>query len=123
MNYLRYILGVVVIFTACSNLPVEEATFKAYPNPYNPAQGVLKIEKISAPAFINTNQHDLIVYDYNLTEIYRTQVTPNGSGQIFWGGIESNGTSVAPGVYYIKVVVTTPTKVEGTNEMLKIIVQ
>ena len=119
MKKIRYSAFLLLAFTACMNMPADEASFKAYPNPYDPSKGVLTIEKLSGTAYTLGNQHDLIVYDYSLTETYRAQVTPNGSNQLVWAGIDEGGTRVAPGVYFLKVIVTTATGVENGNEMLK----
>jgi hypothetical protein len=116
-------LAVAVLITSCSNLPPDDAaSFKAYPNPYNPAAGNLTLEKTSG-IFSSTDHHDLVVLDYNLTEIYRTTATVTTTNKISWPGIDSGGTKVAPGVYYLKVISNTTTGVEGADSMFKLIVQ
>ncbi len=123
MKLIRLIFfALAAVFAACSNLPPDDATsFKAYPNPYNPAAGNLTLEKTSG-AFTGTDHHDLVVLDYNLTEVYRTTATVT-AGKISWPGIDNAGTKVAPGVYYVKVISNTTTGVEGADSMFKLIVQ
>lgn len=118
------ILAVAAALLACSNLPPDDSTpFKAYPNPYNPTQGKLTIEKTSGSAYVATDHHDLVVLDYNLAEVYRTTATPDGAGKIYWNGIDASGTKVAPGIYYIKVIVSKTTGTEGADAMFKLVVQ
>lgn len=122
MKSIRLIFFASLTLAACSNLPPDDtAPFKAYPNPYNPTTGVLTIEKLSG-AYATTDQHDLSILDYNLTEVYRATVTPNG-GKITWTGIDNAGTKVVPGVYYVKVIVSKTTGVEGADAMFKLAVQ
>jgi len=115
-------------FAACSNLPPDDsAPFKAYPNPYNPTAGVLTIEKTSGAAYTATDTNELVVLDYNLGEVYHASVTPGtvapNNGKITWAGIDSAGSKVVPGVYYVKVIVSKSTGVEGADAMFKLVVQ
>lgn len=126
MKYIRLVLMIAATaFAACSNLPPDDTTpFKAYPNPYNPTAGVLTIEKTSGAIYGATasDNHELVVLDYNLSEVYRIAVTPSG-GKITWTGIDGSGSKVVPGMYYIKVIVSKTTGVEGADAMFKLVVQ
>lgn len=123
MKSIRLVLLASFALAACSNLPPDDSVpFKAYPNPYNPTAGVLTIEKLSG-AYATTDQHDLSILDYNLTEVYRATVTPSAVGKITWTGIDNAGTKVVPGVYYVKVIVSKTTGVEGADAMFKLAVQ
>ena len=122
-------IRIVVFFTAaafaaCSNLPPDDSVpFKAYPNPYNPTAGVLTIEKTSGAAYTATDTNELVVLDYNLSEVYHATVTPSAANKITWAGIDGSGSKVVPGVYYVKVVVSKSTGVEGADAMFKLVVQ
>lgn len=126
MKLLKYtLIGMVAFFAACSNLPTdEENILKAYPNPYNPTQGNLTIERSDGTAF--SAQNDLIIYDFNLAEAYRATVAPTDSPtnkKLVWGGLDSGGVRVSPGIYYVKVITTTATAVANADSMFKLIVQ
>lgn len=114
----------MLLFAACSNLPPDETSgIKAYPNPYNPTQGNLTIEKVDGTAF-STAQNDLVVYDFSLTEVYRANPQPDGTGKkIFWAGFDNSGVKVAPGVYYIKLVSIGQTSAANADSMFKLVVQ
>ncbi len=115
-----------LILTACSNLPPDETSgIKAYPNPYNPPQGNLTIEKVDGTAFSAT-QNDLVVYDFNLHEIYRANPIPVDATtykKIVWAGFDNSGIKVAPGVYYVKVVSVGQTSAVNADSMFKLVVQ
>lgn len=119
-------LPFVLFLAACSNLPPDEtAGIKAYPNPYNPTQGNLTIEKTDGTAFSAT-QNDLIVYDFSLQEVYRANPQPDtasGSRKIYWAGFDNSGVKVAPGVYYIKIVSIGQTTAVNADSMFKLVVQ
>jgi hypothetical protein len=110
--------------TACSNLPPESpGGIKAYPNPYLPTSGSLTIEKTDGTQFSTTDQHDLVIYDFNLREIYRANPPATAAGKIFWSGIDTDGTKVAPGIYYLKLVSTGQTGVSNADSMFRLIIQ
>ncbi|AFM13875.1 hypothetical protein [Turneriella parva] len=126
MKFLRYaIIAAVTLQAGCSNMPQDDANIiKAYPNPYNPTAGVLTIERTDGSAF--AAQNDLIIYDFNLAEVYRANIAPIDTGtnkKLVWGGVDSGGTRVAPGVYYVKVITTSATTVTNADSMFKLIVQ
>lgn len=126
MKLLRYaIFATAVLQAACSNMPQDDANIiKAYPNPYNPTAGVLTVERTDGSAF--AAQNDLIIYDFNLAEVYRANIAPIDSPtnkKLVWGGVDAGGTRVAPGVYYVKVVTTSATTVTNGDSMFKLIVQ
>jgi len=126
MKLLRYVIfATAALQAACSNMPQDDANIiKAYPNPYNPTAGVLTIERTDGSAF--AAQNDLIIYDFNLAEVYRATVAPEPTStnkKLLWGGIDSGGTRVAPGIYYVKVISTGTTTVTNADSMFKLIVQ
>jgi hypothetical protein len=45
------------------------------------------------------------------------------SKKLVWGGVDSGGTRVAPGIYYVKVITTSATSVTNADSMFKLIVQ
>jgi hypothetical protein len=116
----------MLLLAACSNLPPDEtAGIKAYPNPYNPTQGNLTIEKIDGTAF-STTQNDLVVYDFSLHEVYRANPIPVDVGtnkKIVWAGFDNSGIKVAPGVYYLKIVSIGQTSAVNADSMFKLVVQ
>lgn len=116
----------LLLIAACSNLPPDEtAGIKAYPNPYNPTQGNLTIEKLDGTAF-STTQNDLVVYDFSLHEVYRANPIPVDAPtnkKIVWAGFDSSGIKVAPGVYYLKVVSVGQTSAVNADSMFKLVVQ
>lgn len=114
---------ITAFFAACSNLPPDEtAGIKAYPNPYNPTQGNLTIEKTDGSAF-STTQNDLVVYDFNLREVYRANPQPLTATKIIWAGLDSAGVKVAPGFYYLKLVSIGQNSVSNADSMFKLVVQ
>ena len=126
MKLLRYaIFAAAALQMACSNLPQDDANIiKAYPNPYNPTAGVLTIERTDGSQF--AAQNDLIIYDFNLAEVYRGTVAPEPTStnkKLLWGGVDAGGNRVAPGVYYVKVITTSATSVTNADSMFKLIVQ
>ncbi len=126
MKLFKYtMIAALAYFAACSNMPSDEANIlKAYPNPYNPTQGNLTIERSDGSAF--SAQNDLVIYDFNLAEVYRASVAPTDAPtnkKLTWGGIDSGGVRVAPGVYFVKVITTTATTVVNADSMFKLIVQ
>lgn len=127
MKKIWVILSSAVLFAgACSNLPSEDtSSIKGYPNPYNPAAGVLTIEKTDGTAFSAQAVNDLIVYDFSLGEVYRSNVQPidAASKKLIWGGIDKAGTKVSPGAYYLKVVASGQNGVTNSDTMFKLIVQ
>ena len=116
----------LLFISACSNLPPDEtAGIKAYPNPYNPTQGNLTIEKVDGSAF-STTQNDLVVYDFSLHEVYRANPIPVDVGtnkKIVWAGFDNSGIKVAPGVYYLKLVSVGQTSAVNADSMFKLVVQ
>lgn len=111
---------------ACSNLPSEDtSSIKAYPNPYNPTAGVLTIEKTDGTSFGSAAVNDLIIYDFALNEVYRTNAQPVDTAlkKLIWGGIDNAGVRISPGTYYIKVVNTQQTGVNNSDTMFKLVVQ
>ena len=74
MKPLRYTLfAAAALFAACNNMPADDANIiKAYPNPYDAAAGVLTIERSDGSAF--AAQNDLVIYDFNLAEVYRANI-------------------------------------------------
>lgn len=123
MKSIRLItVAVAALVVACSNLPQDDSSFKAYPNPYNPNNGVLTMEKLSG-TYATTDHHDLVVLNYALAEVYRSTVAPNAVGKITWAGIDSSGSKVSPGIYYVKIIVSRSTGTEGTDTMFKLVVQ
>jgi hypothetical protein len=128
MKSIRFVFfALFALLVACNNMPPDDtAPFKAYPNPYNPSQGTLTIEKTSGSAFDSADHHDLVVLDFGLNEVYRTTVIPTTTaptGKIYWTGIDNGGTKVAPGIYYLKVITSKSTGVEGADAMFKLVVQ
>ncbi len=126
MKFIRFaIIATAALQLACSNLPQDDSNLiKAYPNPYSPTAGVLTVERTDGSAF--AAQNDLIIYDFNLAEVYRANIAPIDAGtnkKLVWGGVDSGGTQVAPGVYYVKVVTTSATTVTNADSMFKLIVQ
>jgi|JI8StandDraft_1071087.scaffolds.fasta_scaffold06576_5 hypothetical protein len=126
MKPLRYTLfAAAALFAACNNMPADDANIiKAYPNPYDAAAGVLTIERSDGSAF--AAQNDLVIYDFNLAEVYRANVAPIDAPtnkKLVWGGVDSGGTRVAPGIYYVKVITTSATSVTNADSMFKLIVQ
>lgn len=129
----RLLLTTVLILTACSNMPQDENTgLKAYPNPYNPTAGVLTIERADGAAFPSPAQHDLVIYDYGLHEVYRANPQPVDSPankKIVWSGYDSSGVRVAPGIYYLKLVTIgassagSAISVSNADSMFKLVVQ
>lgn len=120
------LLSLSIFALACSNLPPDQAdAFKAYPNPYNPTQGKLTIVKTDNSAF-SAIENDLIIYDYSLTEIFRANVLPDvasGSLKIYWYGVDKNGNTVVPGLYYFKIMSSDANGLTNAGSMVKIIVQ
>lgn len=119
--------AVLITAGACSNLPSEDASsIKAYPNPYNPTTGILTIEKTDGTSFGSAAVNDLIVYDFALNEVYRSNLQPvdaTTNKKLIWGGIDKAGVKVSPGTYYIKVVNTQQTGVNNSDTMFKLVVQ
>lgn len=127
MKYIRILfLTALFSFAACSNLPPDETSgIKAYPNPYNPTQGVLTIEKTDGSAFSST-QNDLVVYDFSLQEVYRANTLPVDAPtnkKIVWAGIDASSVKVAPGFYYLKLVSIGQTGAVNADSMFKLVVQ
>ncbi len=118
--------ALVAFHAACNNMAPDSAqALKAYPNPYNPASGVLTIENTDGSAF-STTQNDFIVYDFALNEIYRANLIPVDTGthkKLVWAGIDNAAVKVSPGVYYLKVVTTTTTQALNADSMFRLIVQ
>lgn len=128
MKHIYLIIAALVITSgACNNLPSEEtSSIKAYPNPYNPASGILTIEKTDGSGFGSTAVNDLIIYDFALNEVYRANLQPIDAGtnkKLIWGGIDSAGVKVSPGTYYVKVVNTQQAGVNNSDTMFKLVVQ
>jgi hypothetical protein len=127
---MKNILPILFVLTAiagnCNNMAPDSAqTLKAYPNPYNPTQGVLTIENADGSAFSAT-QNDFIVYDFALNEVYRANLLPvagSSNKKLVWAGIDNAAIKVSPGIYYLKVVSTTNTGAANTDSMFKLIVQ
>lgn len=115
-----------LFIAACSNLPPDEtAGIKAYPNPYNPTQGNLTIEKVDGSAF-SASQNDLVVYDFSLHEVYRANPIPVDAPtnkKIVWAGFDNSGIKVAPGVYYLKLISVGQTSAVNADSMFKLVVQ
>lgn len=110
---------------SCSNdIATDSGAIKAYPNPYNAGSGILTIEKIDGSVFSTTAVNEIIVYDFNLTEVYRATVPPDSTGRrLFWGGIDNTGAKVVAGMYYLKVIISSTTSVSNADSMYKLIVQ
>lgn len=119
-------IAFAALLGACSNLPPDETSgIKAYPNPYNPTQGNLTIEKVDGTAF-STAQNDLVVYDFSLHEVYRANPQPVDSPankKIVWAGFDNSGIKVAPGTYYLKLVSIGQTTAVNADSMFKLVVQ
>jgi len=125
MKLFRYtIIAAAALLAACNNMPADDANIiKAYPNPYVASAGVLTIERSDGTPF--AAQNDLVIYDFNLAEVYRANIAPDAatSKKLVWGGVDSGGTRVAPGIYYVKVITTSATSVTNADSMFKLIVQ
>lgn len=119
-----FFFTVSALVVGCTNMPLNGAQkFKAYPNPYNPATGVLTIENLDGSDF-STTQNDFVVYDFALNEVYRANLLPiSGNKKLVWSGIDNAGIKVSPGIYYLKVIVTTASGGSNTDSMYKLIVQ
>lgn len=121
------LVTIILAVNACSNLPSETtSSIKAYPNPYNPTAGVLTIEKTDGSGFGSAAVNDLVIYDFALNEVYRTNaqpVDPTTNKKLIWGGVDNAGVTVSPGTYYVKVVNTQPTGVNNSDTMFKLVVQ
>lgn len=126
MKSLGYFLaGLALVLAHCGNMPMDDSTaFKAYPNPYNPAAGVLTLEMLDGSNFSET-QNDLSVLDFDLQEVYRANVLPDTATKkkILWAGIDNTGRVVAPGVYYIKLMKSNATGTEGKDSLFKLVVK
>lgn len=125
--FFRATLLLVLFFAlACQNLPPDSAAgLKVYPNPYNPENGVLTIERTDGGSF-STMQNELIVYDYSLREVYRTNLLPvagSADKKLIWSGLDSAGIRVSPGLYYLKVIANTAAGPSHTESMIRLIVQ
>lgn len=119
-----FCFAVAAFVVGCTNMPLDGSQkLKAYPNPYNPAAGVLTIENLDGSDF-STTQNDFVVYDFALNEVYRANLLPiSGNKKLVWSGIDNAGIKVSPGIYYLKVIMTTGSGATNTDSMYKLIVQ
>ncbi len=125
MKLSKYLIGgILLVLTQCVNLPMDDkVAFKAYPNPYSPAAGVLTLEKLDGANFSDT-QNLVVVLDFNLQEVYRANILPDTTkNKIVWAGVDSNGNTIAPGVYYIQLMETNATAITGKDSLFKLIVE
>jgi len=127
MKIISYtILAAGLAATACSNeIATDSGAIKAYPNPYNAAAGVLTIEKTDGSIFSQNATNEIIVYDFNMTEVYHANAIPDATTakKLIWGGIDKTGTKVAAGMYYLKVIISNAAGVSNADSMYKLAVQ
>ena len=69
----------------------------AYPVPYNPRYGVLKVEDRSGVPFNKVRIH---IYDINGDDVYSSMFSGYPA---IWNGRTQTGRMVSPGMYIIKV--------------------
>lgn len=89
----------------------------AYPNPFNPVTDILTIKPADAAVFDGTVRY--IVYNYHQQEIYSGSAVQSA---IVWGGYTQSGNKIAPGIYFIKLILTGSDNTTGTK-MIKVIIQ
>lgn len=90
----------------------------AYPVPYNPGKGVMKIADTSGA--LTGSTVELSVFDINGDKVMSRSFV--GFTNTYWNGRNESGTKVSPGLYIIKVTVETPSGYVG-NKMIRILVQ
>ena len=91
-----FIIGFIVSLAPAS-YPYNMITVIAYPIPYNPHFGVLKIEDKSGITF---NKIKIHIYDINGDDVYSGTFP---GYPVIWNGRNERGTTVSPGMYIIKV--------------------
>ncbi len=110
------ISGVFILATDyTTNLEV-----KIYPNPYNPGKHKkLTVELSSTPT---DGSYQYIIFTYNLKEVY--QQTFYDPSKVHWYGNDKSGNRVAPGLYYMKIIVAGGTDSSGIkSRIMKVLVQ
>jgi flagellar hook assembly protein FlgD len=91
--------------------------FIAFPVPYNPKKGVMKIENRGTA--VTYGRGEFIVYDVNGDHVF----TKSFSSDItFWNGRNTRGEYVKPGLYLIKLEVENDTGKFG-KKVIRILVK
>ena len=108
-----------VVFSICISTVLFETVYAsvmsgiiAYPVPYNPRRGVLRVEDRSG-VLSGAIRVGLNIYDINGDPIFSRNY-PSFSN-VFWNGRNTNGTRVRPGLYIIRVEVEDINGFYGTK--------
>jgi len=94
----KMILSLFLIIQAVSLCALDMGGFIAFPVPYNPKKGVMKIEN-KGPA-VAPGKGEFIVYDVNGDHVYTKSFSPDNT---YWHGRNTRGEYVKPGLYLIKI--------------------
>lgn len=102
----------------------SDLKIKAYPNPYNPE----KHKKLIIQFLNNTSgtSYQYLIYNLNQKEIYKQVFSGlDGSNNLYWHAIDKHGNRVAPGLYFMKIIVTGGGAEQNqiVSKMIKILVQ
>ncbi len=126
------LLVMLAYFLSLTNLlfsrEIELGKIIAYPNPYSPntdAQPLTfsRSERGNLVGF--SGEIKIIVYDADLVKVYEKEYPASTAGSnknVSWSGINSNGSRVSSGLYYIRFI---ESRRDGTSgfKFLKIIVR
>lgn len=74
----------------------------AYPVPYNPGRGVMKISDLSG-ALTGIQSVEVIIFDINGDRVFSRNFA--GFTNVVWNGRNDSGVKVSPGMYIVKVTV------------------
>ncbi len=113
-------VALLAFFTVISSVNAkwkEIGDVIAYPNPFNPVKEILTIKPANAAAF--DGQVEYIVYNYHQQEVYSGSAT---NSAIVWGGYTKSGNQMAPGIYFIKLILTGSDNSTGVK-IIKVIIQ
>lgn len=126
MKKIFLLLGIVTFFF----MPLSATDYKsdlkvkAYPNPYNPQSH----KKLTIQFLSDTTgtSYQYIIYNLNLKDVYSQNFSSlDGSNNLYWHAIDKQGNRVAPGLYYMKIIVTGAGSENNqiVSTMIKILVQ
>jgi hypothetical protein len=116
-KYITITLVIMLCLVALAAYSYNMIALVAYPVPYNPRFGVLKIEDRSGVPFNKIRIH---IYDVNGHDVY-SGMFPGYPA--IWNGRAQTGRMVSPGMYIIKVEAENVLTGLYGKKMLRIIVE